>query len=60
MVSGHISTGEIQTVIKTIPINKAIDGERGRQDIIVCRDFLIQICKRQEIQMSHSQPIYKN
>ena len=37
----RISTGEIQAVIKMMPINEAIDGEHGRQDIVVCRDFLI-------------------
>lgn len=58
-MSGHISTGEIQTAIKMMPINEAIDGECKRQDIFVCRDFLIQICKRQEIQVSQSQPITK-
>lgn len=38
-----------------MPNYEAIDGER-----IECWDFLIQIYKRQEIQVSQTQPIYKN
>lgn len=58
-MSGHISTEEIQTVIKIMPPKEIVDGECRRQDIFVHTGVLIQICRRQEIPVSQSQPIYK-
>lgn len=58
-MSGHISRGKMQTVIKTMPINEAIDGERGRRHCCVQRFFDLDMQETGN-PVSRSQAIYKN